>query len=243
MLSKPEPCEGAINNGDQLPSLFIFLLNYFAKYAVSQFINEAGVNPEIADPIGVVVVHVFSTPQFLWRGHSLIDILMAKMRVNCPVLFGVRGNEKTEEGRASVGWIREKKDGAAPYISEEMHGGRMTGLAAGYAAISLRDFSKSKLNNPWPPTNYWKTISSITATPPNERSVTQYLVLRSMIDGYEGTFLKFYGNTARACLIVALVEYPAGALAPNSAVDQRHSAVGSVQMLADKLAKDRGIFL
>jgi nucleoporin GLE1 len=240
MLSKPEPCEGATHNGDKLPALFIFLLNFFAKYVIAQFINEAGVNPEIADPIGVVAVQVFSRADFLWRGQSLIDIMMAKMRVVCPVVFGVRGNEGTEEGRARLGWIR---DDSGSYVSEEIHGGRMTGLAAGYAAICLRDFSKSRLKNPWHPTHYWQTMASIVATPPSQRSITQYLVLRSLIDGYEGTFMKFYGNAARAALKIALVKFPEGAGAANSTVPPSSAAVGGVQVLADKLAKDRGIEL
>ena len=242
MLSKPESCEGALNNGEQIPVLFIFLLNMFAKYAISQFINEAGANPEIADPIGVIVVQVFARASFLWRGQSLVDIFMAKMRVVCPVVFGIRGNEITEQGRASLGWVRESKDQGASYMSEEQHGSRMAGLAAGYAAISLRDFSKSSLKNPWHPTHYWQTIASIVATPPNERSITQYLVLHALIDGFEATFLKFYGNAARAALHVALIAFPQGASAPGSSVDPGSSAVGGVMVLADKLAR-RGIDL
>ena len=240
MVTTPAPVEGAMHNGEQLPALFIFLLNFFAKYVVSQFINEAGVNPELADPIGVVAVQVFSRTEFRWRGESLIDILMAKIRVACPVLFGVRGNEKTEEGRARVGWI---KDGAGKYVAEEIHGTRMYGLSAGYAAICLRDFSKSKLKNPWHPSYYWQTMASIVSTPPDQRSITQYLVLRGLIDNYEGTFMKFYGNAARAALKIALVTFPAQAGDPGSAVLPSIAAVGGVTVLADKLARDRGIEL
>ena len=240
MLSKPNPSEGAMHNGEQLPALFIYLLNYFAKYVVSQFVNEAGVNPELADPIGVVVVQIFSRTEFLWRGETMIDILMAKVRVTCPVLFGVRGNEATEEGRARLGWIRDE---SGSFISEQIHGTRMVGMAAGYAALCLRDFSKSKLKNPWHPTHYWQTMASIVATPTSQRSTTQYVVLRSMIDGYEGTFLKFYGNAARAALTVALVTFPKEAVAKDSTVPLSSSAVGGVQVLADKLARDRGIIL
>jgi len=240
MLSKPEPQQGAMNNGEQLPMLFIYLLNYFAKYVVSQFLNEAGVKPELADPIGVVVAQVFSRPDFLWRGESMIHILMAKIRVTCPVLFGVRGDEATEEGRARLGWIREEN---GSYISEEIHGSRMTGMAAGYAALCLRDFSKSKMKNPWHPTHYWQTMASIVSTPTAQRSTTQYTVLRSMIDGYEGTFLKLYGNAALAALAVALVKFPFEARAKDSTVPPGSSAVGGLAVLADKLKRDRGIQL
>lgn len=221
--------------------LFIFLLNFFAKCVVAQFVNEAGVNPDIADPIGVIAVQVFSRAEFLWRGESLIDIMMAKFRVVCPVLWGVRGNEATDQGRARVGWVRDKENGT--YLEEEPHGSRMTGLAAGYAAICLRDFSKSRLKNPWHPTHYWQSIAAIVATPPHERSSTQYLVLRGLIDGYQATFLKFYGNAARAALVIALVKFPGGATDPNSAVPESHSAVKGLKVLADKLKRDRGIDL
>ena len=237
MVSKPEPLQEALNNGDEIPILFIFLLNMFAKYAISQLINEASVNPDIADPIGVVIIQVFARASFLWRGQSLIDIFMAKMRVSCPVLFGVRGNETTEQGRADLGWLKESKEQGAPYMSDEMHGSRMTGLAAGYAAVSLRDFSKSSLKNPWVPTHYWSTMASIVATPPNERSTTQYLVLRALIDGFEQPFLKFYGTTALAALKVALIAFPEGASVPGSSVDAGSSAVGGVKVLVEKLGK------
>lgn len=244
MLSKPEPQEGAFNNGEQLPMLFIYLLNYFSKYAVSQFINEAGVNADIADPIGVVVVQVFSRPEFLWRGESMIHILMSKIRIACPVLFGVRALEATEEGRARLGWIREgTKQAPGPYVSEDIHGTRMAGLAAGYAALALRDFSKSKMKNPWHPTNYWQSMASIVSTPTAQRSTTQYIVLRAMIDGYEGTFLKFYGNAALAALAVALVKFPYEARATDSTVPPKSSSVSGVAVLADKLKRDRGIVL
>lgn len=243
MLTTPEPkvgVEGILHNGDQMPIVLIYLLNYFSKYCIAQFVGEASVEgAAIADPIGVVVAQVFSRPNFLWRGESLIDILMAKYRVACPVVFGVRGNESTEEGRAKIGW-HKRKDGS--YADEGTHCERMTGLGAGYASICLRDFTKSKLENPWHPTHYWQTISAICETPPKERSITQYVVLRAMIDGYEETFLRFYGNAAHAALAVALVNFPAEAAMSESAVKEASAAVGGVMVLADRLAS-RGLNL
>jgi len=140
MVSKPEPKEGATHNGDQLPALLIFLLNQLSKSVIAQFIDEAGVSTAAADPVGILVASVFSQKDLLWRGKPLIDILMAKMRVVCPVLFGLRGSEKTEEGRARLGWKRINGN----WIDDQTHNTRMTGLGAGYAAISLRDFSNSQ---------------------------------------------------------------------------------------------------
>ncbi|KAG0648619.1 Nucleoporin GLE1 [Hyphodiscus hymeniophilus] len=236
MLSKPEPREGTVNNDEKMPMVFIFFMNMFAKYAILQFSNEAGIRPEMADPIGVIVVQVFARANFRWRGESLIDIFMAKMRMACPAVFGIRGSENTEQGRALLGWGRVDK-GEAAYMSEEQHASRMTGLAAGYAAISLRDFSKSSLQNPWHASHYWQTLASIVATPPNERSATQYYVLRALVDGYESTFFKFYGNTARAALKVVLIDFPDGASAPGSSVDPGSGAVGGVKVLVEKFVR------
>ncbi|ESZ93543.1 hypothetical protein SBOR_6085 [Sclerotinia borealis F-4128] len=233
MISKPNPVEGAQNNGDQLPSLFIYLLNFFAKAIVSQFINEASVRPETADPIGVVAVSIFARDAFLWRGSSLIDILMAKMRVSIPTVFGIRGNEKTEEGRARIGWQRTESG----WIDDQSHSNRMVGLAAGYAAISLRDFSKTRLTNPWPPTYYWRAVASIVSTPAQEASSTQYTVLRSLIEGWEQRFIDLYGVQAVAALRVALVDFPTRA-SPSAKV-----AADSLSILADKLLRDKGLKL
>ncbi|KAJ2965660.1 hypothetical protein NQ176_g10510 [Zarea fungicola] len=52
-----QPVEGAANNGDTLPALFIYLINVCAKGIINQFINECGANPKAADPIGVFTAH------------------------------------------------------------------------------------------------------------------------------------------------------------------------------------------
>lgn len=199
-----QPIEGAANNEDTLPSLFIYLLNIVAKGIINQFINEGGANPKSADPVGVVAVQIFSSNEFLWRGKTLIDILIAKFFTVCPVLFGLRGNDKTEKGRKALGWRKE----GPTWITEQSHNDRMTGLGAGFAAISLRDFSKTSKTNPYPPTHYWMALAGIINTAANETSNTQYVVLRSMIEGHHQRFLNFYGNAALAALQLALIEFP-----------------------------------
>jgi nucleoporin GLE1 len=234
MVTKPGPSPQDVpNNGEQLPMLFIYLLNQFSKAVVAQFIDEAGVSPRAAEPIGIVVASMFSNPDLCWRGHTMIDILMAKMRVVCPVLWGIRGNEKTEQGRARLGW---KKDEGGSWVPEQMHNTRMTGLGAGYAAISLRDFSKTRFQNPWPPWHYWQSMASITSTPPDEASPTQYMVLKAMVENHEQRFFNFYGNAALAALRVALVDFPGRAL-------EQGAASSSLAVLADKLKRDQGLDL
>lgn len=162
----------------------------------------------------------------------MIDILIAKLRISCPVLFGYRGNDKTERGRVAVGW---KRDGSS-WITEQNHNDRMSGLGAGFASISLRDFGKTAKTNPYPPTNYWKAMAAIVNTPPGETSNTQCIVLRAMIQGHEQRFLTFYGNAGLAALRLAVVEFPKKA--PAGAM-----AAGSLSALVDVLKKEEGLIL
>ncbi|KAI1079331.1 GLE1-domain-containing protein [Whalleya microplaca] len=232
ITDKREPVEGATHNGPQLPSLFIYLLNHFSKSIINQFINECGAQPKSADPIGVITAMMFSNKAYLWRGKTLIDILMAKFRVVCPVLFGYRGSEKTEQGRLRLGW---KKDGPG-WTDEQQHIDRMKGLGVGYAAISLRDFSKSPNANPWPPSKYWTSMAKIVNTPPAEISNTQCVVLRAMIEICEERFLHFYGSAAIAALRKALVEFPAKA-------EAKTPGVSGLQVLAQIFKRDMGLEL
>ncbi|KAI1093990.1 GLE1-domain-containing protein [Rostrohypoxylon terebratum] len=232
ITDKREPVQGALHNEPQLPSLFLYLLNHFAKAVINQFINECFAQPKIADPIGVTVAIIFSKDIYLWRGKTLIDILMAKFRVSCPVLFGYHGNEKTEQGRLRLGW----KKSAGGFIPEQQHSDRMKGLGAGYAAIALRNFGKTKNTNPWPPSNYWAAMARIVNTPPADISETQFVVLRAMIETSEEKFIQFYGNAAIAALRKALVEFP------EKAVNKTPGASG-LQVLAQILKRDIGLEL
>ncbi|KAI1486858.1 GLE1-like protein-domain-containing protein [Biscogniauxia mediterranea] len=232
ITDKREPVDGAMRNEPHLPSLFLYLLNHFAKAVINQFINECGAQPKTADPIGVVAAMVFSNKAYLWRGKTLIDILMAKFRVVCPVLFGYRGSEKTEQGRLRLGW---RKDGPG-WTPEQQHNDRMKGLGVGYAAIALRDFSKSPNTNPWPPSRYWTSLARIVNTPPAEISNTQCVVLRAMIEIYEERFITFYGSAAIAALRKALVEFP-------NKAQEKTPAVSGLQVLASILKRDIGLEL
>ncbi|KAK8035004.1 hypothetical protein PG993_009999 [Apiospora rasikravindrae] len=227
-----EPVQGAIHNEPELPALFLYLMNQLGKAIINQFINECGASPRSADPVGVVTAQLFSAKEFLWRGQSLIDILMAKFRIVCPVVFGYRGSDKTEQGRLRLGW---RKDGGA-WISEQQHNDRMMGLGIGYASIALRDFSKSSNINPWPPSRYWKSMANIVNTPPAEMTDTQCIVLKSMLNQHEEKFINFYGSAAVAALRRALVEFP------NSAPKKTPGVMG-LQVLAVMCKRDMGLDL
>lgn len=182
--------------------------------------------------MGVCIAAVFSDPAFAWRGASMIDILLAKFRIVCPVLWGYRGSEKTEQGRARIGWWKDN----GRWVTEQVHFDRMTGLGAGFAAISLRNFASSKKQNPYPPRHYWAAMAKIVNTPSGEISNTQCVVLKAMIQNYEEKFIHAYGTAALAALRTALVEFPARA-------PVKSSAVNSLQVVHDLLRKSTGAAL
>ena len=232
IVGRRDPVESALHNEEQLPSLFLYLMNQLGKGIINQFINECGAAPRAADPLGVVTAQLFCMKEFLWRGKSLIDILMAKFRVVCPVIFGYRGSDKTEQGRARLGWW---KDGGS-WISEQQHTDRMMGLGVGYASIALRDFSRSPNVNPWPPSHFWRSMASIVNTPPDEISDTQCVVLKAMLAMHEEKFIGFYGSAALAAMRKALVDFP------NSA-PKKTSGVMGLQVLAQVYKRDMGLDL
>ena len=192
--------------GSRCPALLLYLLNIFAKAIVAQFVDEASVKPQIADGVGTVASHIFAIESFRWQGHTLIDILISKLHVVCPVLFGIYGDEKSAAGKDRLGWSREEPQG--PFISQQAHFARMTGLGAGFAGITLRNYEKAVAKNPYPDYHYWQCLARITNTPPNQITQTHFIVLKAMIEGYEEKFLHFYGNAALAALRNALIELP-----------------------------------
>jgi len=216
------------------PALLVYLLNIFSKAIISQFINEAGVSPKTADPIGVVGVSVFAANEFRWKGTSLIDIMIAKFHVVCPVLWGIYGDEKSTQGKTRLGWWREDKNG--PWVSEQRHSERMTGLGAGFAAIALRNFEKSRLENPYPNVRYWQSLASIVNVPPQEATQTHFIVLKAMIENYETRFLEFYGDAAKIALKKALIDFPKRAT-------DKSVAASAVAVLPDVLRRDKKLTL
>lgn len=227
----PPPVHGA---PDELPLIFLYIMNLFVKIVIAQFISEAAIKPEAADPIGTVAVNVIARQQHCWRGVSLMDMMIAKYRIVCPVLFGSRGGEKTQQGRKRLGW---KADVNGTWVDDQTHNDRMAGLGAGYAAISLRDFSRStSMTNPFPPTKYWAAMAAIVNTPPAEVSNTQCTVLKAMIDGYEMRFMTFYGSAAVAALKVAVVDFPTRA-------PEQSSAVTALSFLRSKIQDQFGLRL
>lgn len=193
-------------NDSKGSALLLYCLNIFAKAIVNQFITEAGPKPKIADALGTVASHIFAVSDFRWHDISLIDVLIAKMHVTCPVIFGIYGDEQTVEGKQRLGWVREHPDG--PFIPQTTHFDRMTGLSAGFAGISLKNYERAKAKNPYPEYHYWKAIARLANVPPDGITQTHFIALKAMIQGYESKILLFFGDAGLAALRHILIELP-----------------------------------
>lgn len=234
LISVPHPAPG-----QQIPlsGAFLYLLNIFAKSIISQFVFETSGGAKAADPIGVVAVSIFANPAFkLNQTIPLIDILLAKYHIVCPLLFCVTKatSQKTVQGRMRMGWQR---DGDS-FIDEQRHLERMAGLATGWAALTLRDFSKSKNNNPLPNFYYWRAIASITNTSAADLGSSHATVIKSLIEGFVPRFIGFYGVPGRAVLRAALVDLPARTRREKQDDRAAIQAVSSLELLAEVLRRD-----
>ena len=215
------------------PALLVYLLNVFAKAMIAQFINEAGVKPLIADNLGTVASHIFALDNFRWKSLSLIDVLIAKFHVVCPILFGIYGDERTLAGKKRLGWWREEDSGA--FVPEQRHFERMIGLGAGFAGISLKNYEKARAQNAYPDRHYWTSFARIANVPPQEITQTHFVVLKAMIENFEAKFLHFFGDAAIAALKLALIELPRRS--PPSV------AAKSLAGLVDMLKRDKKLIL
>ncbi|KAL8727813.1 MAG: hypothetical protein Q9166_005805 [cf. Caloplaca sp. 2 TL-2023] len=218
----------------QAPALFVYLLNHLAKAAVSQFIKEAAVSAKSADPVGTIALSIFSKDEYRINGTSLVDILLAKFHVVCPALFGIYGPESTEAGRKRLGWWREEPGG--PWISVQSHQDRMTGLGAGYAAISLRNFETSRMSNPYPPYHFWQTLTGILNVPAGHVTDTHFVLVRALLANSEGRFLQQYGDAAMRLMQIAVKEYPKRA-------SKDSVAASLLSNLGNTMKKDKWLYL
>lgn len=209
------------------------MLSIFSKAIVSQFGGESGISLKAAEPAGVLVAHIFASTDYQLTGNSLIDILLAKLHAVCPVLWGAYGDEKTTAGRKMLGW--RKEDGQ--FVSERRHHERVSGFGAGFAAISLRNFSKARLRNPYPPVHFWECLSNILNVPPEDVQPTHLFVLKAMLENCVERFVQFYGSAAIALLRHSLVDFPAS-LPPKL---QDTAACKAITLLADLLLRDKNL--
>ncbi|KAJ6013448.1 hypothetical protein N7540_008039 [Penicillium herquei] len=173
------PPDEIAHSEQMAPVLLVYGLHMLAKSLISALVNEAAIKPQHAEPVGVLAAQIWSMDSFLYKGIALSDILWAKYRVVCPVLWGFTGSEETDAGRSAIGWWRTETGG--PFVSDQEHLDRMTALGAGYAALTLRNFGKTKRRNPFPNSLFWHSMQKILAIPAEELHDTHITVLQAML--------------------------------------------------------------
>ncbi|KAL6251323.1 hypothetical protein RBB50_001531 [Rhinocladiella similis] len=207
-----------------IPSLVLYLLSIFSKAIINAFVGECAVNPKAAEPIGTLVAQIFSMAELqfprklqtpngtsnLPPSESLISILMCKFHASAPILFGIYGPETTNAGKLRLGWRLENvSDDKKAFVTENKHYDRQTGLGVGYASIALRNFSRAKMSNPWPPTHFWSSLALIVNTPPSEVQISHLTLLKNMLENNAvERFVLFFGAAGVAVLRQAVVEFP-----------------------------------
>jgi nucleoporin GLE1 len=216
------------------PGLLFYFFNILAKALLAQFLGEAAIKPKAADAVGVLGSSIFGNIELLWNGHSLIDILVAKLHFLCPVLFGIYGPETTAAGKARIGWRVDPGTGAP--VSQQRHFERMTGLGAGFSSIALRNFDKARASHPFPPWHFWRAMADIVNTPTEMITETHLVVLKAMLEHSEQRILDFFGSAGRAALRLALVDFPAR-------VRNDAMAANALRLLPDVWMRDQHFYL
>jgi nucleoporin GLE1 len=220
------------NVDTQVSGVFVYVINVLIKAAMKLMPTSASnLTYNAVDPIGVVLTFIVSLSEFRIHGNSFADIYLAKYHKACPPLFGLWGREETQEGRVRLGWVRDKDDGS--FMGSQLHYDRLNGLASGFAAITLRDFSRTREINALPAWHYWRALASIMNVPPAELTKTHSVIVRAMIDQYANHFVKFYGHAAIAALRLAVITRPDQA--PEKA------GFGAVKVVRDNLKTNFGL--
>jgi nucleoporin GLE1 len=226
----------------------VYLLNILAKKIVAQFGYEAAINPASADPIGIMAVATFANVKYQINGIPLIDILWAKYHRACPPLFGINAPESTDDGRKKLGWAQEddERTGKRVWVSGEAHYSRMRGLAAGFAALTLRDFSKSTKKSPVPNRLYWEAVARIVNMKaiPQQQTASQYAVLKGLTDvTFIPRAIDFWGKIVMAILHAAFVELPRSATTQNRSNVNFNGCLKQLESMPEILQRDLSISL
>lgn len=199
---------------------------------IHQLTEESAVDTEMADSVGIMTTWLFSKPDYCVNGQSLIDIFWAKYHVVCPALFGINGSEKSQAGRKRLGWHKEDDQ----WVTDQEHYTRMRGLGAGFSAITLRDFSKSRNRNPAPNRLFWEALARLVNTTANETQPTQFILVKNMIERYVPRIIAQFGRAGVVALRQGLVEFPkAGPRRKDGTTDP---SVTALETLALKLQSD-----
>ena len=234
--SPPEPLSPYLTTtladpNTTIPSLTLYVLTIFSKAVVSAFAGECAVNPRAAEPIGTLVAQIFALHDLQYplaqqsstsdtpKTTSLIPILLCKLLTSAPHLLSLSQPTPyaSSAQKLRMGHRLESETNTAgsakSLIPPSRQLDRLSGLGAGYTSISLRNFSRSKMINPYPPRLFWTALTGLLTTPAPNIEVGHVALVKAMLEtGYERIML-FWGNAGVALLREAGIHWPARLIA------------------------------
>jgi len=185
----------------QYPAFLLFIWIYFEKFLITQWFNEAAnEDGRIIAELGLIAASLYADPRYMWKGIvPLTDTFTAKLHRVCPMLFGIRGNADTNRAGLGLDKFHAGQDENNRYAQ------LLTGVGAGYAALSLRNFNKVPAV---PMSDYWRAIVTICNTPSEALYPGHFFVLKGLLQDFVRKFLTFYGVHAKAVIKRAVFDLP-----------------------------------
>ena len=186
----------------QYPQLLLYAWICFEKALISQWFNEAPKEDgRIIGQLSLIAASLYLDTNFMCNGAvPLTDTLLAKLHRICPVLFGIRGDLRAN--RAGLGLDRIHPNEADMNRYSQL----MTGVGAGYAALTHKKFTKKPPAVPI--SEHWRAIVLICNTPTEALYPAHFLVLQGLLRDNVRKFLTTYGVAGQAVLRRATVNLP-----------------------------------
>lgn len=186
----------------QVPKVFLYIVNITSKVIIKQMSTECGARSDPAEPLGILAAVIFANAGCKPQGHPMSDMLLAKFHKVHPCLFGLTFNELTGDGRARLGFREE-------YGDKEGWFRAVRGMSRGYAALTLRDFSRSQSGNPFPNRLFWESLARVSMTPQAEQVQITFVTLEGLLDPlFVPRFIHLFGDMALAALRHATIDFP-----------------------------------
>lgn len=239
LLSAPAPIIGtripvnfflppslSLNDNDQttITDQAAYFLCHIVKQITKLFSTYVSTKAERAEPIGTLVTKLFGTPALQYarqgdnllpsqKSQSLVPIFLAKYHKVCPGLFGITASQDTVQGRRKLGWrmipAHDDETEKSKFYDKETQYDRVAGLTIGYSAFALRNASTVKIDNPYPPKYFWKSLAQLINLPPAQVQPLHLCILRNMFEHDAiKRFLLFYGDVGVALIREAYIEFP-----------------------------------
>lgn len=223
----------------QYPVLLLYAWICFEKALINQWYNEASKEDgRIINQLSLIAASLYLDPKYMCQGSvPMSDTLLAKLHRICPMLFGIRGDMRSN--RAGLGLDKVNNNDTDMNRYSQL----MTGVGAGYAALTHK---KPGGKNPAIPiSEYWRSVALICNTPADALYPGHFLVLQGLLRDNVRKFLVTYGTMAMAVLRRATIDLPARVPALHSNVPEARpglaAAASLVKVLPDVWQKRENI--